>query len=88
MIIDFLIILGIAFVELVNTLLLVQWTLPQEMADKLFEAFGHLYSFNTIIPITESLWGFSIILGFELTILIYKAIIGFLSLARGGGGPK
>lgn len=61
------------------------WKLPNYIIDPVNEVAGFFNLLNGYLPMTAFLKVLILIIGFEITIMTAKVVLGILSLIRGGG---
>jgi len=67
------------------TYFLTAWYLPTELTTGVTTILDHALTVNGIIPIAQIIFALSIIMAFQIMRFTFNAVIGFISLFRGGG---
>jgi len=61
------------------------WDLPEPVYDVLSSSIASLNGLNFILPVDTILIFISLVLSFEISLLVFRVASGIISIIRGGG---
>lgn len=76
--------LGIFLLTLLGWLLPV-WQIPDKFVDAFSWALNLIFQWNGVLPVRSMFYILTVIITFEIMILLVRFIAGFISVIRGGG---